>query len=77
MYTGAVAFSAAHFGAGIGPIYLANVECSGSESNLTHCPHSSFVICSSGHGEDAGVRCQGTSFYYNFTPKKLMDKMLL
>ena len=54
--TGAVA---ARFGAGIGPIYLDDVECNGSESSLTDCSHSFFVSCSSGHREDAGVRCQG------------------
>ena len=57
--TGAVPFSAAHFGAGTGPIYLDNVECSGSESRLIDCSHSSFVSCHGGHSEDAGVRCQG------------------
>ena len=61
MSTGAIAFSSAHFGAGIGPIHLDNVQCSGFESNLTDCPHSFFVSCSSGHGEDAGVRCQSRS----------------
>ena len=60
MPTGAVAFTNAHFGAGVGPIYLDNVECSGSESNLTDCSSSSIVYCYRGHSEDAGVRCQGT-----------------
>ena len=57
--TDAVAFSSAHFGAGIGPIHLDYVDCTGSENNLTSCPHSSSIRCSSGHSEDAGVRCQG------------------
>ena len=57
--TGAVSFGRAHFGFGAGPIHLDNVDCTGRESNLTDCPHSSFVSCSSGHSEDAGVRCQG------------------
>ena len=59
MPTGAVAFTNAHFGAGIGSIYLDNVDCSGSESNLTDCSSSSIVYCYRGHSEDAGVRCQG------------------
>ena len=59
--TAAVAFSNAHFGPGVGPIYLGNVHCSGSESNLTDCSRSSAVNCYRGHHEDAGVRCQGTS----------------
>ena len=59
MITDAVAFSSAHFGPGTGPIHLDNVDCSGSERNLTDCLHSSSIRCSSGHSEDAGVRCQG------------------
>ena len=59
MPTDAVAFSSAHFGAGVGPIYLDNVDCDGSESNLINCSNSSFFSCYSGHSEDAGVRCQG------------------
>ena len=57
--TDSVAFSSAHFRAGVGPIYLDNVGCSGSESSLTDCPSSSFVSCYYAHSEDAGVRCQG------------------
>ena len=57
--TDAVAFSNAHFGAGTGTIYLDNVGCTGSETNLTDCSSSSTVSCTYGHTEDAGVRCQG------------------
>ena len=57
--TDAVAFSNAHFGHGAGPIYLDNIDCSGSESNLFNCSNSSVVSCASGHWDDAGVRCQG------------------
>ena len=58
--TDAVAFSNAHFGAGIGTIHLHVVGCTGGETNLTDCrdDHSSFY-CLQGHSEDAGVRCQG------------------
>ena len=59
MPTDAVAFTNAHFGAGIGPIHLDNVDCSGSESNLTECSRSFAVSCYNDHLEDAGVRCQG------------------
>ena len=59
MPTDAVAFSSAHFGAGVGPIHLDNVGCTGSETNLTDCSYDSIVICLRGHSEDAGVRCQG------------------
>ena len=57
--TDAVPFSNAHFGAGIGTIYLDNVGCTGSEANLIDCLRSSTVSCAYSHAEDAGVRCQG------------------
>ena len=63
MLTGAVAFTYAHFGTGTGPIYLDDVACSGSEDSLIECSRSSFVSCSRGHREDAGVRCQGMFAY--------------
>ena len=56
---GAVAFQSAYFGRGVGPIHLGNVDCRGSESNLTDCSSGSIVFCYRGHSEDAGVRCQG------------------
>ena len=59
MPTDAVAFTNAHFGAGVGPIHLDNVDCSVSESNLTECSRSFAVSCYNDHLEDAGVRCQG------------------
>ena len=55
--TDAVAFSNAYFGAGTGTIYLNDVGCTGSETNLTDCTRSSTVSCR--HLDDAGVRCQG------------------
>ena len=59
MLLDAVAFGSAHFEAGVGAIFLDNVGCSGSESNLIDCSRSWAVNCYRGHREDAGVRCQG------------------
>ena len=58
LFADAVAFSAAHFGAGIGSIFLDGVSCGGNENSLTDCTRALSVICSNGHNEDAGVRCQ-------------------
>ena len=64
MPTDAVVFTNAHFGRGAGKIYLDGVSCTGHETNLLDCTRSSSVSCSSGHSEDAGVRCQGTLANY-------------
>ena len=58
--TDAVAFQDAHFGASLGTrtVYLDEVQCTGSETNLTDCRQSSTISCSSYYSY-AGVRCQG------------------
>ena len=52
-----MSFSYANFGQGSGAIHLDDVQCSGSETSLLQCPHSSIDNC--GHYEDAGLRCSG------------------
>ena len=69
MPTDAVAFTNAYFGGGVGPIYLDNVGCSGSESNLTECSRSFIVSCYS-HSDDAGVRCQGELYFSSCTSRR-------
>ena len=62
----AVAFSNAHFGAGIGSQFLDEVSCTGSETMLISCTSSSSIYCSNGHNGDAGVRCQSQSKHEPF-----------
>ena len=57
LFLGALAFSSAHFGSGIGYIFLDDVGCNGKESSLLDCSYDSTPDC--GHSEDVGVRCQG------------------
>ena len=51
------ALSSAFFGEGTGPIWLDEVSCTGSESELLECPHNSVGNDNCIHSEDASVRC--------------------
>ncbi|POI35193.1 hypothetical protein CIB84_001058, partial [Bambusicola thoracicus] len=48
-----------HFGPGSGPIWMDDVNCSGSESALSDCTHAGWNIHNCYHSEDAGVTCSG------------------
>ncbi|XP_024858749.1 scavenger receptor cysteine-rich type 1 protein M130-like [Kryptolebias marmoratus] len=49
----------AHFEPGAGQIWIGEVECSGSESQLTDCSHSGFGNNICDHSQDVGVICDG------------------
>ena len=56
-YLGAIAHQRATFGQGTGPIYLDNVQCTGSEASIRNC--SLLLTHNCIHAEDAGVTCLG------------------
>ena len=62
-HTGAVAFSRAHFGEGVGPILLNEVDCFGNESSIIQCYWTAHNTHTCFHSEDAGVRCLGSQPY--------------
>nr|XP_044997647.1 deleted in malignant brain tumors 1 protein-like [Jaculus jaculus] len=49
------------FGGGSGPIFLDDVRCSGTETNLGQCHHLGLSVHNGGHHEDAGAICSGAS----------------
>nr|XP_023493698.1 deleted in malignant brain tumors 1 protein-like isoform X13 [Equus caballus] len=47
------------FGDSSGPIFLDDVQCTGSETSLGRCHHRGLSVHNCGHHEDAGVVCSG------------------
>ena len=54
------AYKSAYYGQGIGPIWLSNVSCIGTESNLAECHHFSMRVRNCLHSDDAGVYCSNS-----------------
>lgn len=50
-------FCCARYGLGSGPIWLDNVNCTGSEERIEDCRHNGWGISNCGHGEDVSVSC--------------------
>ena len=61
VFVGGIAYSEARFGAGTGPIFLDDVQCSSSSSQLLECSSSPILTQNCQHSEDAGVGCEGMS----------------
>ncbi|XP_072051705.1 scavenger receptor cysteine-rich domain-containing protein DMBT1-like [Amphiura filiformis] len=57
----AVQSTARGFGRGVGPIFLDDVRCTGSEASLLQCSHRGIGTHNCRHSEDAGVICHVTS----------------
>ena len=56
---GGTAYSNAYFGAGSGPIFLDDVQCTSSSSKLLECPSRPILSHNCLHSADAGVGCEG------------------
>ena len=64
-YPGAMAAPlSGHYGSGDGPIWIDDVECIGTESDIFACEHSGISNHNCDHGEDVSVECSGLSALY-------------
>ena len=52
-------YSNAYFGTGSGPIFLDDVQCTSSASQLLECPSRPILSHNCLHSADAGVGCEG------------------
>ena len=59
LYVGGTPYSNAHFGAGGGPIFLDDVQCSSTSSQLLECSSRPILAHNCHHSDDAGVGCEG------------------
>ena len=53
------AVAAINSGEGVGPVYLDDVTCTGSESYLVNCSNRGIGVHNCRHYEDAAVICEG------------------
>ena len=60
---GGIAYMNAFFGSGTGPIYLDDVGCTSSSSQLLECYSSPIMTHNCLHSDDAGVGCEGILMY--------------
>ena len=58
------------------PIHLDNVQCTGSEENITQCSYITSTAINCDHSEDAGVICGGDcmQFTVEFTVFVITDR---
>ena len=57
--TGGTPYYNAQFGVGTGPIYLDDVACNSSDSQLLECSSRPILAHNCDHSADAGVGCEG------------------
>jgi len=58
----AIHYSKAHFGEGTGYVWMDEVQCTGTENDLSQCTFPGFGQVDCDHTEDAGVACQQGKF---------------
>ena len=61
--TGGTPYYNAYFGVGTGPIYLDDVACNSSDSQLLECSSRPILAHNCDHSADAGVGCEGVVLF--------------
>lgn len=56
-------YGGAHFGQGIGSILMDDVNCRGTESDISSCSFGGWTVNNCQHNEDAGVSCGRLAIY--------------
>ena len=59
LWSGGTPYNSGFFGVGTGPIYLDDVACTSSASQLLECPSRPILTHNCDHHADAGVGCEG------------------
>ncbi|XP_037393968.1 deleted in malignant brain tumors 1 protein-like [Pygocentrus nattereri] len=70
------ALSDAHFGSGSGPVWMDDIDCSGSESTLKNCRSGRWGKNNCDHNKDVGVICSG-KLHYIFIPMTLVSDYII
>ena len=75
--SGAVAFSNAKYGQGVGMVLLDHVVCNGTEDSIINCTHDGIGTSQCEHKDDAGVRCQSMTCSCQLLPMIDAPRLLL
>ena len=62
IHRGGRVLAARTYGGGRGPIWLDDMECNGTESNIAGCVHKPWGVNNCGHDEDVAVTCLPSMF---------------
>ena len=58
--------ASSQFGEGMGPVYLSDLSCTGTEQTLLECSHQVFVGSYCSHVRDVGLRCERKKITFSY-----------
>ena len=66
MIKGAKPRFSAFYGQGSGPVFLSNLNCTGSELKILECHNDYYAAQTCAHYKDAGVQCLGRQYLQTY-----------